>query len=260
MTTFKSMPVTEHKPVLVIKLGGSLLQKLTSAFYKELAQKTQSGQRVVIVHGGGPAINKQLEERSVSTTSVNGLRVTSPQAMEIVQSTLAGLVNPSLVHELTSAGIRAVGLNGFDDQMLTCTYLDQDVYGCVGEIQTVQTELIQTLMQGGFVPVLSCIGRTKEGMALNVNADTVAAKTALALQAEALLLVTDTEGIKLDGKTQNLLTPEAIKQSISSGDIYGGMIPKVHAAFDCLEAGVASVHIVGESLQGTQISQEVKVH
>ncbi|MDG5472741.1 acetylglutamate kinase [Jeotgalibacillus sp. ET6] len=259
MTTFKSMQAIELKPVTVIKLGGSLLENLTSSFYREIARKTQSGQRVVIVHGGGPAINRQLADRKLTSEVKNGLRVTSPEAMEVVQSTLIGLVNPSLVHSLSSAGIRAAGLNGFDDQMLTCSYLDQEVYGCVGEIQTVKTELIQTLLQGGFVPVVSCIGKTKDGAALNVNADTVASKIALALHAESLLLVTDTDGIKLSGKTQNDLTPEAIQKAISSGEIYGGMIPKVHAAFDCLEAGVPAVHIVGESLQGTQISQEVKI-
>jgi len=237
-----------------------LLSSLTPPFYKKLQDLQKKGHSLVIVHGGGPAINKELAAQQIDTPIKNGLRVTSSKAIEVVQSTLVGLVNPSLVHQLNAVGIRAVGLNGFDDHILTCTYLDQAKYECVGEITEVKTDLISLLTKNGFVPVLSCIGTTVNGQSLNINADTVAGRVALALQAKELLLVTDTPGIKIYDQTVKQVTPTHLTNWIQSGDIYGGMIPKVQAALQCLEVGVPSVQIVGESLQGTQISKEVAVH
>lgn len=254
------MQATARNPLTVIKLGGSLLSALTPAFYTKLLDLIKAGHSLVIVHGGGPAINKQLAEKKIETPVIKGLRVTSKKAAEVVQSTLVGLVNPSLVHQLNAVGVRAVGLNGFDDTILDCDYLDQKTYQCVGEIKEVKTDLLHTLIQGGFVPVISCIGGTKSGQPLNINADTVAGKVAHSLQADELLLVTDTPGIKINNQTQKHISPAHVTDWIRSGDIYGGMLPKVQAALNCLEEGVASVHIVGESLKGTKISQEVAVH
>lgn len=260
MITSKSTQATEPKPLTVIKLGGSLLDQLTADFYVGLLALKNSGHSIVIVHGGGPAINQQLADQNIETPIKDGLRVTSEEAVKIVQSTLVGLVNPSIVHRLNSVGIQAIGLNGFDDHLLLCDYLDPDVYQCVGKIRAVKPELLNVLTGNDYVPVLSCIGTTEDGQALNINADTVAGKVAYALQADELLLVTDTPGIKINDETQHHSSPDQIASWIESGDIYGGMIPKVQAALECIEAGVVSVKIVGESLQGTTISREAAIN
>ncbi|MFJ7936197.1 acetylglutamate kinase [Sporosarcina sp. NPDC096371] len=241
---------------IVIKLGGSMLEGLQDSFFKKCAQLQDAGNDLVIVHGGGPAINQQLAKNGVTSTVVSGIRVTSQEAVGIVQSTLIGQVNPALVHQLNKGGIKAIGLSGYDGKLLSCTLLDEELYGAVGEIQHVHAELLETILASGLVPVLSCMGATDEGAPLNINADTVASEVALAIKAESLLLVTDTPGIKIQDEVQRVVTPVAIAQWIGTGDIYGGMLPKVNAALDCLDAGIPSVHIVGQELEGTSIESE----
>lgn len=257
MTTSKSTQLTAPKRI-VIKLGGSMLEGLNENFFTNFKKLQATGHEIVIVHGGGPAINKALASNGISTTSINGIRVTSVEAIGIVQSTLVGQVNPALVHQLNKSGIQAIGLSGYDSQLLQCTILDEATYGFVGEIKQVNTSLIETLLKHGITPVISSIGCTTDGDPLNINADTVASEVALAIKAESLQLVTDTPGIKIGGKVQESVTSTTISDWINSGDIYGGMIPKVTAAMDCLAAGIPSVQIVGDKLCGTTIlHQEV---
>lgn len=255
MTTSKSTQLTALKRI-VIKLGGSMLEGLNENFFTNFKKLQADGHEIVIVHGGGPAINKALATNGISTTAINGIRVTSAEAIGIVQTTLVGQVNPALVHQLNKSGIQAIGLSGYDSQLLQCNILDQATYGFVGEIQQVNTSLIETLLKDGITPVISSIGCTSNGDPLNINADTVASKVALAIKAESLQLVTDTPGIKIGGEVQGNVTSENIADWITSGDIYGGMIPKVTAALDCLKAGIPSVIIVGDQLTGTTILQQ----
>src|SRR5690606_31822749 len=193
MTTSKSTPLTERKRI-VIKLGGSMLEGLSEQFFIQLKQLMADGVDPIIVHGGGPAINTALANSGVTSTAVNGIRVTSDEAIGIVQSTLIGKVNPALVHQLNSEGIAAIGLSGFDGQLITCGFLDEKVYGNVGEIQNIRTEVLEKVTDAGFMPVLSCIGVSDKGKPLNINGDTVASRIALAVEADSLLLVTDTPG------------------------------------------------------------------
>ena len=255
MTTSKSTQLTAPKRI-VIKLGGSMLEGLNENFFTNFKKLQADGHEIVIVHGGGPAINKALAANGVTTTSINGIRVTSAEAIGIVQSTLVGQVNPALVHQLNKSGIQAIGLSGYDSQLLQCTILDEATYGFVGEIQQVNTAFIEVLLKNGITPVISSIGCTINGDPLNINADTVASEVALAIKAESLQLVTDTPGIKIGGEVQGIVTFEKINDWITSGDIYGGMIPKVTAALDCLKAGIPSVQIVGDQLSGTIILQQ----
>lgn len=255
MTTSKSTQLTAPKRI-VIKLGGSMLEGLNENFFTNFKKLQVSGREIVIVHGGGPAINKALASNGISTTSINGIRVTSAEAIGIVQSTLVGQVNPALVHQLNKSGIQAIGLSGYDSQLLQCELLDEATYGFVGEIQQVNTSFIEVLLKNGITPVISSIGCTTDGDPLNINADTVASEVALAIKAVSLQLVTDTPGIKIDGEVQETVTYEKITEWITSGDIYGGMIPKVTAALDCLTAGIPSVQIVGDQLSGTTILQQ----
>lgn len=238
---------------MVIKLGGSTLEGLNDDFFDNFKKLQESGVELIITHGGGPAINRELAARDIESHTLNGIRVTSEAAMDVVQSTLIGNVNPALVHELTTAGIAAVGLNGFDGQLLVADFLDKDIYGFVGEIQSVNTSLLEALIAAGIVPVIACVGANLEGQALNINGDTVASEVALAVGAESLLLVTDVSGIRIQGDYQTEVTPSLITQWIEEGHIYGGMIPKVQGALDCLNAGIPSVQIVGDTLVGTTI-------
>ncbi len=252
MTMFKSMHHTARKR-MVIKLGGSTLEGLNDDFFDNFKKLQESGVELIITHGGGLAINRELAARDIESHTLNGIRVTSEAAMDVVQSTLIGNVNPALVHELTTAGIAAVGLNGFDGQLLVADFLDKDIYGFVGEIQSVNTSLLEALIAAGIVPVIACVGANLEGQALNINGDTVASEVALAVGAESLLLVTDVSGIRIQGDYQTEVTPLLITQWIEEGHIYGGMIPKVQGAIDCLNAGIPSVQIVGDTLVGTTI-------
>lgn len=255
MTTFKSTHHTARKRV-VIKLGGSTLEGLNEEFFKNFKKLQDEGIDLIITHGGGPAINRELAMREVESHTLNGIRVTSEQAIDIVQSTLIGKVNPALVHELTTAGIAAIGLNGFDGQLISADFLDREVYGYVGEVKAVNTLLLETLLHAGIVPVIACVGVNVEGQALNINGDTVASEVALAVNADSLLLVTDVKGIRIEDEYQQQVTPSLIERWIEEGHIYGGMIPKVQGALDCLKAGIPSVQIVGDTLVGTTILSE----
>ncbi|WP_301107944.1 acetylglutamate kinase [Sporosarcina sp.] len=255
MTTSKSMQPTARKRQ-VIKLGGSMLDELSSAFFDRVKQLQQEGIQLIIVHGGGPNINQELADRGITSSVVNGFRVTCGEAIGVVQSILIGQVNPALVHRFNDEGVKAIGLSGFDANLFTCDLLDFETYGYVGEIQEVKTEILDSLLDSGILPVISCIGATSKGEPLNVNADTVASHIALAVEAESLLLVTDTPGIRIQDQPQANVVPTDIHGWVESEDIYGGMIPKVQAAMDCLNAGIPSVQIVGQQLKGTVITNE----
>lgn len=254
MTMYKSMHHTDHK--IVIKLGGSTLEGLSEAFFANFKKLQAEGKSIIITHGGGPAINRQLEKAQIESKTVNGLRVTDRTMIDIVKTTLIGEVNTMLVQALNRAGILAVGLNGFDGNLIESEVIDESVYGFVGEVTNVNTDLIEKLVTAGIVPVIACIGVSPGGQALNINGDTVASSVALALQSESLLLVTDVAGIRIEGVYQQHVTEEQIQEWISDESIYGGMIPKVQGALACLEAGIPSVKIVSASLEGTTIVKE----
>ena len=217
MTTFKSTHHTARK--MVIKLGGSTLEGLNEAFFRNFKALQDEGYELIITHGGGPAINRELAKANITSHTVNGLRVTSEDMIDIVQSTLIGKVNPALVHELNAAGITAVGLNGFDGTLLKSTYLDKETYGFVGEVTNVNTTLLDALTVAGIVPVIACIGATKEGQALNINGDTVASEIALAVKAESLLLVTDVAGIRINDEYQKEVTETDINGDTVANEI-----------------------------------------
>lgn len=254
MTMFKSTLPIDRK--LVIKLGGSTLEQLSDAFYARIHEYKRLGYHVVITHGGGPAINRALKEKNIESKIVNGLRVTTDDMIKVVQQTLIGEVNPYVVAQLNNAGIPAIGLNGFDMGLLKALYLEESTYGHVGEITEVNVGFLNQLLALDVVPVVACIGSTDDQKPLNVNGDTVACHVAKAMEAESLLLVTDVQGIRIDGENQIAVTEQQINEWIENGSIYGGMIPKVQGALDALKAGIPTVQIVNETLVGTSISQK----
>jgi acetylglutamate kinase len=246
---------TDRKRI-VIKLGGSMLEGLHNDFFKKFHELQSEGNDIIIVHGGGPSINAALQENAITSVIDNGIRVTCEKAISIVKDVLIGEVNTSLVHQLNHEGIEAIGLSGFDGKLLTCTLLNEKRYGFVGDIQAVNESLLEKLLAAGMVPVVSCIGATECGKPLNINADTVASKIALAVGATSLMFVTDTPGIMIGNEVQHTVSSASIANWIEDGDIYGGMIPKVNAATACLDAGVPSVQIVDQYLEGTTIGLE----
>ena len=235
-----------HGKTMVIKYGGNAMinETLKNAVMNDLVTLTLLGVRVVLVHGGGPAINEMLKKVGVESHFNNGLRVTDDATMEIVQQVLAGKVNKDLVAKLRGRG---VGLCGMDGQMLRCTELDPAL-GHVGEIIHVDPTLISTLLDGGYIPVIATVGMDDLGQAYNVNADTAAGAVAAALHAHKAIFLTDVDGLYKDFSDKDSLisnlTLDEVNEMLYGGEVDKGMIPKLCAAVDALTAGVFRAHII----------------
>ncbi|GEK31271.1 acetylglutamate kinase [Kurthia zopfii] len=255
MTMSKSTQPTAHKKSIVIKLGGSMINNLSEVFFRQL-EKMQQQSHIVIVHGGGPAINEALANSGQTFEKINGIRVTPEQSIDLIASTLIGQVNPYLVGEFQSFGIQAIGLNGADGHLLKSDYLDQAQYGFVGKVTQVNTAMLHDLCEVKLLPVVACTGMTDDNQLLNINGDDVAAVIAKELHADELLFVTDIEGIQIQHEKITETDQGEIEYWIEQGYIYGGMIPKVTAATNCVKLGIPIVRIVGSSLTGTTIVRE----
>ncbi|MFC0187692.1 acetylglutamate kinase [Fictibacillus aquaticus] len=240
----------------VIKAGGSVLSDLNDHFYEALAHLKSIGQDIIIVHGGGPHISAKLDSCGIPFEKVDGIRVTSKQAMKAVEETLAGSVNTSFVRRLNKAGFDAVGLSGSDAELLQCSLLDESRYGMVGKVEKTNGRLLRHMLQGGFIPVISSIGMNENGDAVNINADVAAEAVALAVVADQITFISDVEGLMENKQLIKKATRQEIQNWIQDGTIYGGMIPKVEAALNCLDNGIKSVSIAGTALNGTTIQKE----
>ena len=231
---------------IVVKYGGNAMinPELKEAVMNDIVLMQLVGVNVVLVHGGGPAINEMLKKVGVESHFANGLRVTDDATMEIVQQVLAGKVNKDLVAKLRGRG---VGLCGMDGQMLRCTELDPQL-GHVGEIVHVDATLISSLLDGGFIPVIATVGMDDLGQAYNVNADTAAAQIAIALKAEKLVSMTDIAGLLRDKDDENTLIPVVNVSDVPKlkrdGIISGGMIPKIDCCVEAVRRGVERAHII----------------
>lgn len=248
-----------HGRVFVVKYGGHAMtdEALKQSFAKDVALLRYVGIHVVVVHGGGPQINRTLEQLGVVSTFSGGHRVTDDRTMDVVEMVLGGQVNSEIVGLISEQGGRAVGISGKDAQLLRAvrkgpheerTESGQSVLvdlGRVGEIDLVKPALLRDLLERGYVPVVAPIAKSQSGEALNVNADTAAGRIAAALGAAKLVLMTDVAGVK-DGSGQLLSSLHAAqaKNLIESGVIAGGMIPKVECALEAVQGGVEKVHIV----------------
>ena len=236
-----------HGKTMVIKYGGNAMinETLKNAVMNDLVTLTLLGVRVVLVHGGGPAINEMLKKVGVESHFNNGLRVTDDATMEIVQQVLAGKVNKDLVAKLRGRG---VGLCGMDGHTITCSRKSDVDLGYVGEIIHVDPTLISTLLDGGYIPVIATVGMDDLGQAYNVNADTAAAQIAIALKAEKLVSMTDIAGLLRDKDDETTLIPEVEVSEIegykAAGIIAGGMIPKIGGMADAIYQGVHEAVII----------------
>ncbi|MCG7315652.1 acetylglutamate kinase [Brevibacillus laterosporus] len=244
--------------VMVIKCGGSMLEQLPESFYNKLATLQAEGRSIVIVHGGGPAINQMLEQLKIEPTFSNGLRVTDEPTMQAVEMVLSGPINKLVVRKILHAGGKAWGLSGVDGSLLQAVEKTQGL-GLVGSITAVNQAPLQLLLSNGYIPVVSPIAVSEDGRTrYNCNADTVAGVIASALGAKQLLMLTDVPGIWAEnelGEKQLLptVTTEDIQLMMKNQIITGGMIPKVQAALEALAQGVHEVVICkgeAETLDG----------
>ena len=245
---------------IVIKYGGNAMinEDLKEKVMQDIALMKYVGIRPVIVHGGGPDITGFLKKVGKESDFVAGLRVTDAETIEIAEMVLDGKVNSEIVNLLNRRGVKAVGLSGKDAGLikarkkLATVYEGEDTkkvdIGYVGEVEKVDTGILEDLLEQGYVPVIAPIGVGDGGESYNINADYVAAEIAGALQAEKLLLLTDIEGIYKDFNDKSsfistLHLPEA-REYIKDGIIAGGMIPKVEACLTALEQGAGKTHII----------------
>lgn len=249
---------------IVIKCGGSILDELTSDFFKALKNLQEQGNQLIFVHGGGPDINKMLSMYDVEPEFHNGLRKTTVQTLEIAELVLSGLTNRKLTQKLTENGFQAIGINGSDADCLQADYVDKETLGYVGEITTVNNRIISMIMQEQIIPVLTPIAIHESGQKLNVNADYAAAAVAQSIGADQCIFVTDVKGIMVDQSVVDSLEKKEVEKLIENGTIYGGMIPKVTSAISALDKGLSSVMIVsgtstfydGENWKGTKIIEK----
>ncbi|MCY4212652.1 MAG: acetylglutamate kinase [Gammaproteobacteria bacterium] len=248
-----------HGWTIVVKYGGAAMvdDKLKNTFARDLALMKLVGMNPVVVHGGGPQIGTLLEKLNIPTRFVDGLRVTDAATMDVVEMVLGGRVNQEIVALLNHHGGHAVGVTGKDGGLIRARRLKLsraapelaapeiiDI-GHVGEVEAVDAKVLDTLIHAGFIPVIAPIGAGPDGESYNINADLVAGRLAEALQAEKLILLTNTPGIlDASGETLASLSPEAAGNLIADGGITDGMLPKVRCALEAVAKGVASAQII----------------
>ena len=235
---------------IVIKYGGAAMKddSLKAKVIDDIVFLSFVGVRLVVVHGGGPEINNWLQKLDIKPAFKDGLRVTDRETMDVVEMVLAGRVNKELVSLINRAGASAVGLCGKDGKLIQARPVGKEGVGFVGEVTNVNTDLVQTLVSSGYVPVISSVAADEEGQAYNINADTVAGEIAAALQAEKLILLTDTPGIMYDFHDATSLIKkldiQKARELIDDGIVSGGMIPKVNCCVRSLAQGVRAAHIL----------------
>jgi acetylglutamate kinase len=245
---------------IVIKFGGNAMidDELKHNFARDVVLMKLVGMNPVVVHGGGPQIGQVLEKIGKESRFVEGMRVTDSETMDIVEMVLGGLVNKNIVKLINQNGGKAVGISGKDGGLIRAKKLilkksnkkeklPSEIIdiGHVGEVDQIDPELVQLLDTKDFIPVIAPIGVDGDGQTYNINADIVAGKLAITLNAEKLILLTNTQGV-LD-KKENLvtgLTAAEVDALARAGTISGGMLPKVHCALDAVRSGVSSAHII----------------
>ncbi|MBV0892914.1 acetylglutamate kinase [Paracoccus sp. Z118] len=233
--------------VVVVKFGGNAMgdDEAMADFARDIVLMKQVGIHPVVVHGGGPMINDLLGRLGIESRFVRGKRVTTKEAVQVVEMVLSGLVNKRIVQAINDAGGRAVGISGKDDDMMVCEADDPEL-GFVGRPIEMNIQIIRDLYQAGLIPVIAPVAT---GMAdnetFNVNGDTAAGAIAGALKADRLLLLTDVAGVKdASGEVVTQMNPEQMRQMIADGTIAGGMIPKTETALTALDEGVRAVVIL----------------
>ena len=249
---------------LVVKFGGNAMvdEVLQNSFARDIVLMKLVGRNPVIVHGGGPQINELLDKLNIQAEFIDGMRVTDSATMDVVEMVLGGSLNKQIVNLINHNGGKAIGITGKDGQLITAKKLtltngkDSSVQaqleepeiidiGHVGEVKYIRVEVIDTLVKGGFIPVIAPIAAGEDGSSYNINADLVAGKIAEVLNAEKLMLLTNVPGLQdKAGKVLTGLSTGQVDQLIADGTVYGGMLPKIRCALDAVKSGVNSAHII----------------
>ena len=234
---------------VVVKFGGNAMidPALAHSFAADVVLLRAVGVRPVVVHGGGPQIGALLERLGKQSEFRDGLRVTDAETLDVARMVLSGQVGRELVTAINRHTAVAVGLSGEDAGLILATQRDESL-GYVGDVVDVNRTILDTLLDGGFIPVVSTIGADRHGQALNINADSAAIAVAAALGAEKIVYLTDVPGVLTDvgdpASLVSLLSATRARLLIADGIIAGGMIPKVEACLDAIEAGVGAAHIL----------------
>jgi acetylglutamate kinase len=244
---------------IVVKFGGNAMVDplLHESFARDVVLMKLVGMNPVVVHGGGPQIGALLEKLNIHTEFVNGMRVTDAQTMDVVEMVLGGSVNKEIVASINRNGGKAIGVTGKDGQFIRAHKLQVSRYspeldaseivdiGHVGEVDQIDTEVLDVILGSHFIPVIAPIGVGKDGSTYNINADLVAGKLAQVMQAEKLMLLTNVAGLlDKDGEILTGLSTAQVDELIADGTISGGMLPKISCALDAVKSGVASAHII----------------
>ena len=247
---------------VVIKYGGNAMEneELKNSFARDVVMMKQVGINPVIVHGGGPQIGSLLERLGMESKFIQGMRVTDRETMDVVQMVLGGLVNKDIVNLIQHNGGQAIGLTGKDGRLIKARKMllkarDEDNpalktseiidIGHVGEVQGIDTKIIDLIAGSDFIPVIAPIGVDDDGVSYNINADLVAGKVAEVLRAEKLILLTNVAGLKdKQGQVLTGLTTDRVNALIKDGTIHGGMLPKIGCALEAVQNGVHTSHII----------------
>ncbi len=250
-TLLEALPYIKkfRNETIVIKYGGSAQEsdELKAKFAQDIVLLHTVGMKPVIVHGGGKNITRLLEDLGVDTRFVDGQRVTTREVMRIAEMVLSGEINKEIVALLNSQGARAVGISGKDANFLEAIPKDSENFGYTGVIESVNTEIVDNILDDGFVPVIAPIAasQTLGHPGFNINADLAASRIAVALGARKILFLTDTPGVlDAEGKLLSLLSIEQTRRLKEEEVIRGGMIPKVDACIEALRGGVKKAHII----------------
>ncbi|CAK0746864.1 Acetylglutamate kinase [Gammaproteobacteria bacterium] len=246
-----------HGKTMVIKYGGNAMVDacLQESFARDIVLMKLVGMNPVVVHGGGPQIGAQLAKIGKRSQFIEGMRVTDAETMDVVEMVLGGLVNQQIVQMINRAGGRAVGLTGKDGDLIHARKMvftrnvpvSSEIVdmGHVGDVEKINPAVVETLDRGGFVPVIAPIGVGQDGLAYNINADLVAGKLAQVLQAEKLILLTNTTGVlDQEGNLLSRIDSKQVETLIENGTIHGGMLPKVRCALEAVQGGVQGAHII----------------
>ncbi len=244
---------------IVIKYGGHAMvdEQLKQDFARDITLMKFIGLKPVVVHGGGPQISQVLDQMGIASTFVRGMRLTDAPTMDVVEMVLGGKINKGIVHQINRQGGRAVGLSGKDGGLIAAKKLhivsQEDATkppeiidpGLVGEVTRVNPEIIDTLTQQGFIPIIAPVGVGDGGETYNINADLVASHIAAALGAGRLIFLTDVDGVlDPDGKLIPTIKAAAARAMIADASVTGGMIPKIETTLQAIDSGVKKVHII----------------
>ena len=235
---------------IVIKYGGSVMEDddLKNAFFRDIALLSTVGVCPIVIHGGGPEINNWLKKLEISPKFENGLRITDQETMDIVEMVLMGRVNKQIVKGINKTGSLALGISGLDGNLIQSRELGDGSHGLVGEVTKINPEILDPLISKGYIPIISSIGSTMDGISHNINADFVAGEIAAAINAEKLILLTDTQGILKEKDNKNSLIEKTnLKEArdfIDKKIVTEGMIPKTECCIRALAQGVKAAHII----------------